>query len=138
MPVYETKTVEVIPADKYTVTVDSIEECVSPPPFNTEQLRVNFDVVGGEYDGKRLSWWCGRGIGKKYIALWVAFGVDAVGQNLDTDALYGRQCEAMVSIDKSKSTGEDYNKILSLVAKQKDKKTGAAPAPSKTDPFSQE
>jgi hypothetical protein len=147
MPTYETKTTETIPADKYTVEIDSIEECVSPPPYNTEQLRISFLVVDNEdYDNRKLAYFCGRGIGKKYSALWAAFNVDAKNKTLDTDKLYGKKCYVMVGVESNKTTGDPFNKILSLVAIPKaGAKKGEAPAAAAAaatevadDPFADE
>lgn len=101
----------------YPVRVTKIEETVGQ--FGP-QLQVDFEVDGGEHDGRQLrSWASAKLTSRSKLGNWVRalLGLEMFppGYELDTDALVGKTATA--AVDKvTRTDGEIGNRITALYA----------------------
>lgn len=130
---------ETLPMGEYPAVIAGVEETEGQ---YGRQLCFTFVLEGGEHDGHKLKGWASAVFGRKsklYSWARAAFGAEIPADyTLDTDHLVGRRVRLGVIVRLKAETGEEFNRIDSVLPAKRPAAVvegPAAPAPSPAPPF---
>ena len=124
---------ECLPTGVYPAVVSEIE--ASDGKFGP-QLRFRFEVLAGDYEGRRLTAWCSAVLSpKSKLNRWAVaiLGPEAIPADgmLDTDDLLNQKCVIELVTEEGKDGGQ-FNKVREVKPWRAPRPAAPKPAPKPT------